>query len=122
MQKVQNTTTGGEMTHSFLFYAFSVTFLLSAGGFFIRGDDCKPQKEYLLRSSAAGICFGGANYLNTVLAGKMVSSVFFPSQNIGTLILSTVLSMLLFKEKIGFKKAVGLFLGIAAIITLKITL
>lgn len=120
MQKVQQKSAVSDMTNEFLFVAFSVAFLVSAIGFFMARGSCKPQKNYVLRSSVVGICFGGANYLNTVLAGKMESSVFFPTQNIGSLVLSILLSILIFKEKISLPKAIGLLLGIAAIVVLKL--
>lgn len=123
MQKVQQSAAISDRTHGFLFYAFVVAFLISVVGFLTqRGTGGKPQKSFSVRSATAGICFGGANYLNTVLAGKMASSIFFPVQNIGTLTLSVLLSVLIFKEKISRRKAAGLILGVVTILVLKIKL
>lgn len=67
-----------------------------------------------------GVCFGGANLFNTILAGKMKSAVFFPLQNISTILLTTLLGIVLFKEKITKKTALILSLGILVILLFSI--
>ena len=63
----------------------------------------------------AGLCFGGSNVCNTMLAGVLPSAVFFPVQNISTILLSTLLGILLFRERMTARNAVVLLLGILVI-------
>ena len=69
-----------------------------------------------LNPAITGLCFGGANLLNTILAGRMKSAVFFPLQNISTILLSTLLGTLIFKEKITAKTAVIILLGALTVV------
>lgn len=50
-----------------------------------------------------------------MLAGVLPSAVFFPVQNISTIILSTLLGILLFRERMTARNAVVLLLGILVI-------
>lgn len=122
MQKVQQKSDFHLQTNAFLFFAFLFAFGMSFIAYCItrKSTSCRHNNKLYMISVPAGICFGGANYINTILAGMMESSVFFPFQNIATLVLSAILGMIIFKEKASVKKLIGFAVGIAAIVILKL--
>ena len=54
--------------------------------------------------------------MNTYLAGVLDSAVLFPILNIGTILVSLLLSVIIYKEKIDRRDVLILILGILAII------
>lgn len=121
MQKVQQKSAYNGQTNAFLFFAFVLAFTVSVIAFCFAKENASGGKSARLGiiSASAGLCFGGANYINTILAGMIESLIFFPLQNIATVVLTALFGMLIFKEKPTVKNAVGFAFGIAAIFILK---
>lgn len=67
---------------------------------------------------ASGICVGANNKINLYLSGVMDSALFFPTVNGGTLILTALAAVILFKEKLTLKQWIGIAAGIASVIFL----
>ena len=63
-----------------------------------------------------GVTFACCNLLNTILAGRLSSAVFFPILNIGTILFSTILGILFFKERPTKKDLLVFLLGIVSIL------
>jgi len=120
MQKVQQSSSAAQEKTVFLTLAFSVAFLCSLAAFVM----CRKKPAMGVRIAIypvmTGLCFGGANFCNTVLAGKMKSGIFFPLQNVSTILFTTLLGILLFKEKITIKTALILFLAVVVILLFSI--
>lgn len=116
MQKVQSASKAADEKGAFLLIAFSVAFASSLIAFLLCKEKGTPQIQVVAPSVLTGICFGGANLFNTILAGKMNSAVFFPLQNISTIMITTIVGIFLFKEKITFRTAIILFLAVVIII------
>lgn len=127
LQKVQQSTPeAASETSAFLILAFALAFTASGIVYLFRRSwtaepgDKKTAIVGMLWPVLAGLCFGGANLLNTVLAGRMKSAVFFPLLNILTILLCTVCGILLFREKLTVKTGIALILGMAAVVVLSI--
>lgn len=116
MQKVQQNSDVSNQSGGFLFIAFTLAFTCTLFPFMIYCEKTAFKIKNSIYPAITGLCFGGANLCNTILAGKMKSAVFFPVQNISTILLTTLLSALLFKEKITKKMVVILLLGVVIII------
>ncbi len=116
MQKVQQSGSAPQQKEQFLLIGFLVAFLCSLAAFLFSRVKTKPNFPAVAFPALAGLCFGGANLCNTILAGKMKSAVFFPLQNISTVLLSAVLGIILFKEKLTIKTVIILLLGAAVIL------
>ena len=67
------------------------------------------------------MAFGLANLLNTILAGRLDSAVFFPVLNISTILFSIVSGIILFKEKLFKNDILVLILGIISILLITVT-
>lgn len=69
-------------------------------------------------AALVGAFFGCCNLLNTLLAGMLESAIFFPTLNIGVILLSTVTGILIYRERLRKKDLTVLLLGIGAILLL----
>lgn len=116
MQKVQQNSFAKHQKGTFLFVAFTFAFLFSLLFYLFSKNKTAPELKTVLVSLSTGLCFGGANFCNTFLAGRMSSAVFFPLQNISTIVVSAVLGIIIFKEKITPKTAITILLGVAVIL------
>ena len=66
----------------------------------------------------AGVAVFAMNYLNLRLSGLLPSQLFFPLVNGSAIVLSTVASVLIFKEKLEGRQVVGLVGGIALLVVI----
>lgn len=71
--------------------------------------------KFLLMSLVCGVLSCAYNRINIYLSGEMDGIVFFPCFNGGVVVLSTVLGVLLLREKLGARQIVGIILGICGI-------
>ena len=63
-----------------------------------------------------GVCVGLLNFLNLSLSGKIPSIIQFPIYNVGSMLLTSGISAVIYKDKITVLQGVGLAVGIAAIL------
>ena len=73
------------------------------------------QKSFVF-TMLLGFCMGAINKMNTFLSGKLPSIIVFPILNGGGIILTTLISLLIFKEKISLKQKLGVGVGVLAIV------
>jgi drug/metabolite transporter (DMT)-like permease len=66
----------------------------------------------------SGVCGAVNNKLNLYLSGVIDSVVFFPVVNGGGLVLTTLASLLIFKERLRTKQWIGILFGIASVLCL----
>jgi drug/metabolite transporter (DMT)-like permease len=102
---------------------FTLTFLAAglAGGLYIFYEIKTSNFKMNKKSILWGITLGIPNYLTLLyfmksLKNDLFSSYqVFPIVNIGVIVLCTILSVILFKEKVSFYKWIGVGFGILAI-------
>lgn len=116
MQKVQGTTGVADEKGAFLLIAFLLAFTASFVAYGLSREKSRVTINAAVSPLVTGLCFGGANFCNTLLAGSMNSIVFFPLQNISTLLATALFGLLIFKEKITIKTITVLLLGVATIV------
>ena len=115
MQKVQQTSKVADEKTAFLFVAFAFAFFCSFIALLFSYEKVEWDIKKYSYPAFTGLCFGGANLCNTILAGKMKSAVFFPMQNISTILLTALLGIVVFKEKFTIKTTIILMLGMVVI-------
>lgn len=82
----------------------------------------KKKTPLMKKNILAGIILGIPNFgtiyflMMTLEHTKMKSSVFFPINNIGIVLLSTILSVWIFKEGLNRKNIFGIVLGVISIV------
>ena len=127
MQKWHQSSEYKEELDGFLIIAFSCSFLFSLTGAIIssqkqkRDQEAKPFSRDItvlavMLMICCGICAAANNKMNLFLSGVMDSAIFFPVVNGGGMILSTITSLLLFKEKFSIQKWGGIAIGVVAVI------
>ena len=77
--------------------------------------DCKLSRTFIILAILAGALSCVYNRLNIYLSGVLDAVVFFPSFNGGVIFLSSVLSIIITKEKLSLKQIFGILLGIMSI-------
>ena len=106
-----------------------VAALLKEGRVTIPSADGKKPKNFMLDSlkialpfaAAGGVCNGLYNFMNTIVSNNNLNvSVFFPVISAGQLILTLVIAMVFFKEKLSLKQLFAIGFGIVAIVLLNI--
>ena len=120
VQKVQQKSAYAEQKSTFLFIAFLLAAAISLSFALLKGktseSPVRPRK--LAVASCIGLFFGCCNLLNTTLAGLLASAIFFPTLNIGVIMLSMICGVIFFKEKISKKEITVLILGGLSILLL----
>ncbi len=121
MQKVQQASSYADEKAAFVLVAFAFAGLASL--LFVLPSKQSNQRltcKKLLSAAGVGVCFGCCNLLNTTLAGRLDSAVFFPLQNISVILLSLILGIIIYKERLRLREASVLILGIASILLFNI--
>ena len=63
-----------------------------------------------------GVCVGLLNFSNLYLSGKLPSIILFPIYNVGSMLLTGIISAIIYKDKITKRQMAGLVIGITAIL------
>lgn len=90
---------------------------------FSKRESCKEgfnQKRFVISMLILGISNVVASKLNLFLSGVMPAKFFFPAINGGTIMLSALMSVVLFKEKLTIKGILGIMIGVSAIVLMGI--
>ncbi len=113
----------------FMLWATAVVFLYLAGMTLfnaVRPQNSKavqggaPLRIPLLLGVGSGILNGGANYLSLSLAALENAVILYPVQSALTALASFLVGRFLFREKVTRLQLLGLSLGVAAVVLLKI--
>ena len=56
------------------------------------------------------------NFINLSLSGKLPSVILFPVYNIGSMLLSSLISAIIYKDKPTKRQGIGFAIGIVAIL------
>ena len=108
----------------FLVYAlfFSAAFM-GVGALLIRQKRAvavPPTKGRTAKSIGVPLCLGvcvcAMNFLNLTLSGKLSSVILFPVCNIGSMLLTTLISAVIYKDKPTKRQALAFLIGIGAIL------
>ena len=120
VQKLQQKSAYAEQKSTFLLIAFTLAAIISFifSLFAKKQGDTLFNRSKLVIASCIGLFFGCCNLLNTSLAGMLDSAIFFPTLNIGVILLSMISGVVFFKEKIAKRELAVLILGGASILLL----
>ena len=106
------------LVSSVVMIGFYLILSLRTGGIKPEITGVMRSKKFLLISGCAGVLSCLHNRLNIMLSSKIDAIIFFPSFNGGVIILSSILSVLIYGEKLTRRQVVGICLGIAAVIVI----
>ena len=120
LQKIHQASQYRSESAGFLFVAFVCAAVFCLARSKCKFDPAVLKKSTILIGLLCGVCTFGMNYINLKLAGLLPSQLFFPIINGSTIILSSIMSIVLFKERLSKVQAVGLTGGIISLILIKI--
>lgn len=120
MQKVQQYSPYPDQRAFFVFAAFLFAGAVSLLCAVFRKGERGLSAAKLISAGGVGIAFASCNLLNTTLAGMLPSTVFFPVLNVGTILLSMLFGVLIYKDRITKKDALTLTSGIISIILITV--
>ena len=118
LQKIHQSSIHKTESAGFLFVAFicaAVFCLVRNKGKF---DSSVADKRIVFIGLICGVCTFTMNYLNLKLSGLLPSQLFFPLVNGSSIVLSSAMSVLLFKEHLSKRQAIGLIGGIVSLIAI----
>lgn len=117
IQKVHQTSVYKDEISGFLFVSFFVSLIIS----FLRVKEKRSfefKKRLIPLAIISGVCIFTMNFLNLKLSGLLPSQLFFPLVNGSSIVLSSLMSMIVFKERLSKKQTVGLVGGIICLIAI----
>ena len=118
LQKIHQASEHKAELNCFLFVAFICSLIYSR----IRAKkgfkELNFGKKQVIIAVLCGVCTYAMNILNLHLAGVLPSQVFFPLVNGSSIVLTSLMSVIVFKEKISKKQLVGLCGGILSLIAI----
>ena len=116
LQKIHQSSIHKGESSGFLFVAFicaAVFCLIRNKGHF---DSAIVDKKIVFVGFICGVCTFAMNFINLKLSGLLPSQLFFPLVNGSAIVLSSVMSVVLFKEHLSKKQTIGLIGGILSLI------
>lgn len=118
LQKIHQSSRYKTEVSGFLCIAFICAIVFC----FLRNRGCDRKitldKKTVFIGLICGGCTFGMNYINLKLSGLLPSQLFFPLINGSAIILSSLMSMIVFKERLSKKQTVGLVGGIICLIAI----
>ena len=118
LQKIHQSSVHKAETSGFLFVAFICSLVYSRIRAKKSFSELKFSAKHIVFAAICGLCIYGMNVLNLKLSGLLPSQLFFPLVNGSSIVLSSLMSVLLFKEKLSGKQLIGLCGGIASLIVI----
>ena len=118
LQKIHQSSEHKDEIGGFLFVAFICSIVYShfraKKGF----KALNFNRKLFIFAPICGLCTFLMNFLNLRLSGLLPSQIFFPVVNGSAIILSSVMSVIIFKEKLTKRQIVGLCGGILSLIAI----
>ena len=118
LQKIHQNTEYKNEVSGFLFVAFICAIVFSLLRNRGCGKNVRLGKKTVIIGLICGVCTFCMNYINLKLSGLLPSQLFFPIVNGSAIIISLLMSVLLFKEKLTRRQTVGLCGGILSLIAI----
>ena len=118
IQKIHQSSVYKSEINGFLFVSFLCSLIYCR---MVIGKDFgrfKLSAKYVVIAIVCGICSYIMNVFNLKLSGLLPSQLFFPIVNGSTIVLSSIMSVLLFKENFSKRQLVGLCGGIISLVAI----
>lgn len=115
IQKIHQSSEHKSELFPFLFISFTVSFLFATIMGYSKKTDTRFTGKYYFFSVLCGVCIFTMNYLNLRLSGVLPSQLFFPAVNGTTIILTSIIAVAAFKEKLTKLQFIGLAGGLLSL-------
>lgn len=118
LQKIHQSSAYKDELDGFLCVAFICSMLYSRIRARKSFSELGFNRWHVTIAAVCGLCAYTMNILNLKLSGLLPSQLFFPLVNGSAIVLSSLMSVFFFREKISKKQLVGLCGGIASLIAI----
>lgn len=116
LQKIHQASIHKNETGIFLLAAFTFSSLYSLAAAKKYKTTITWNGKYAFLAATVGFCFFANHYLNLILSGKLPSQLFFPLVNATPTLLTIVISVVIFQEKLTKRQLVGLIGGMVSLV------
>lgn len=116
LQKIHQNSAHRSEISGLLFVSFICAVVFCVIGSKGKSTDMVVSKKTVLIALICGVCTFAMNYINLKLSGLLPSQLFFPVVNGSAIVLSEIMSVIIFKEKLSLKQCIGLIGGIGSLI------
>lgn len=117
LQKIHQLSVYKDELFGFLCSAFACSFVLAL--LIIKGKKSEVKVEFTKKHYAValvcGLCVFTMNLINLKLSGVIPSQIFFPLVNGGSIVITSLASVIIFKEKLTAKQIIGLLGGLISL-------
>ena len=123
MEKIHQSTDGSAEKTSFVLLACSMMFAFSVLGTAVtsfRARGKRISRNLLIWAPISGLLVGLISGVNLTLAGGLNSTVYYPVSNGGALLLTVLISTVVFREKPTVRKMIGFAMGLCGVLLLSI--
>lgn len=122
IQNAQQRKFSGAQNSNFMILALLISFavLLILALIFESGKIVEAIKKGGVFGAACGLCNGATNLLVMVIIASVASSVFFPVLSAAGLVLTFIISVLIYKEKFIPRQIAGLACGLVSLVLLNL--
>ncbi len=120
VQKLQQLSFGGGCKYEFMIIALLIPSLVFLIPVLISGVRVKDLKACVGYGVTAGLSNGVLNLLVMTLTGMLPSAILYPSLSAVGITFSFIISVLVYKERLRKKQAVGYAVGIMSVILLNL--
>lgn len=118
LQKIHQISEYKGELNGFLLVAFACSLIYSRIRARKSYRELSFRKKHIIFAIMCGVCTYIMNFLNLRLSGLLPSQLFFPLVNGSAIVLSSLMSVLLFKEHLSKKQTAGLVGGITSLIVM----
>lgn len=122
MEKIHQSTKAAEERLSFVFVAcaFMLLFSLAARLTVRKKTEKGSARPALLLAACSGLVIGLYSTVNLILSGGLDSMIYYPIANGGAMLLTVLVSAVVFKERYDKRKIAGTALGLLGILLLSL--
>jgi drug/metabolite transporter (DMT)-like permease len=123
VEKIHQSTEARMEKPTFILFAclFMLAFSLLASLVTYRKEISVPKPKIIIGlGGLAGITVGFYSMVNLTLAGALNSMIYYPVANGGALVLTIIVSRIMFKEALDLRKGIGCAIGCIGIICLSL--
>lgn len=118
LQKIHQSSAHRAETGAFLFVAFFCSLVYNRVFAKRSFKELRFTRRHLLMALICGVCAFSINFFNLRLSGMLPSQLFFPVINGSAIVLSSLFSVLLFKERLTKTQIVGLLGGLLCLVAI----
>lgn len=122
MEKIHQSTGAKDERLFFVFVACACMFVFSVvAGMIIRKKSEKiPAKSTAFIAMGSGLVIGLYSTVNLILSGKLDSMIYYPIANGGAMLLTILMSVIIFKERFDKPRIIGTIIGLLGILCLSL--